>query len=73
MYIRVTVTPDAKKEIFEDKGQGLYEVKVKEPAERNLANKRVVELVARHFSVLPGKVRIVTGHHSHVKMLNVDN
>ncbi|MEI6494644.1 MAG: DUF167 domain-containing protein [bacterium] len=73
MYIRVTVTPDAKKELFEDKGQGIYEIKVKEPAERNLANKRVTELVARHFMILPNKVRIVTGHRSHVKMLNVDN
>lgn len=73
MYIRVIVTPDSKKEIFEDKGHNTYEIKVREPAERNLANKQVIKLIADHFAVSAGKVRIVTGHHSRVKIISIDN
>lgn len=48
-----------------------FEVSVRELAERNLANRRIIELVARHFKLPVGKVRIISGHHSPSKILNV--
>lgn len=72
MYIKVRVTPDAKKETFTEDSPDHFTVSVKEPAERNLANKRVMELMARHFRIPLGKVRIISGHHSHGKILNVE-
>ena len=48
------------------------EVAVKEKAERNLANRRVIELVAKHLKVPAGKIRIISGHHSPSKMLSID-
>lgn len=72
MYIKVRVTAGAKKELFEKKSDDHFAVAVKEPAERNMANKRVIELVALHFAVPPGGVRLISGHHSPGKILDVN-
>jgi len=72
MYIKVRVTPDAKKETLEQDSSDHFTVSVKEPAEQNRANKRVIALIAKHFRVLTRKVRMVSGHHSGGKILNVD-
>ena len=71
MYIKVKVTAGAKRELFEALSKDSFKVSVKEPAERNLANTRVIELIARHFGVLKGKVRMVNGHQSPSKILSV--
>ncbi len=70
MYIKVFVTPDAKREKVEEKGETLM-ISVKEPALGNRANDRVKEIVAARLGVLVGKVRILTGHRSRGKMLSV--
>lgn len=72
MYIKVRVTPDAKKETFAQDKTDHFTLSVREPAEQNRANKRVVALMAGHFNVPIGKVRIVSGHHSGGKILSVD-
>jgi uncharacterized protein YggU (UPF0235/DUF167 family) len=73
MYIKVKVFPGSKKESFLEISSLRYEARVKEPAERNLANGRVIELVARHFELPNGKVRLVSGHRSPSKILSVEN
>jgi len=72
MYVRVAVTPGAKKERVEARGEDELLIAVKEPAERNLANKRVIEIVAAEYGVRTGAVRIISGHHSPRKILSVD-
>lgn len=72
MYIKVKVLPGAKKEYFEKESEDHFEVAVKEKAQRNMANKRVVELIAKHFKVPTSHVRIISGHHSPSKILSVD-
>lgn len=71
MYIRVRVSAGAKKEVFAQNTEDSFLVSVKEPAEQNMANKRVLELVAAHFEVLPRAIRIVSGHHSPGKILSI--
>ena len=51
MYIHVKVIAGAKKEVLKLKNSDHFEISVKEPAERNLANTRIIELVASHFSI----------------------
>ena len=70
MYIKVFVTPDAKKEKVEEKGETLL-ISVREPASQNLANTRVRELVASRLRIGVEKVRILTGHRSRAKMISV--
>jgi uncharacterized protein YggU (UPF0235/DUF167 family) len=71
MYIRVKVFPDAKKEVLKETGGLRYEVRVRVPAERNLANTRVREVFAGHFGLPVGLVRIVSGHTSPNKILSI--
>ncbi len=71
MYVRVRVTPKAKREIVEKTGELTFEMTVKEPAERNLANQRIRELLADQYQVGVKAVRIVSGHHSGSKIFDV--
>lgn len=70
MYIKVFVTPGAKKEKVEEKNETLL-ISVREPAVANRANDRVRELIALRQGVPPGKVRILTGHRSRAKMVSI--
>ena len=72
MYIRVKVTPSVKKEIFKQINKDHFEISVKEKAERNLANKRVIELLCLHYDLPFGKIRIINGHRSSTKLLIID-
>ena len=70
MYIKVFVTPGAKRDSIEEKDEMLV-ITVREPATGNRANNRVRELIARRFGVPLGQVRILTGHRSRAKMISV--
>lgn len=72
MYIKVSVIAGANKEFFSERKENYFEISIKEKAERNMANIRVLELVAEHFKVSKNKVRIVNGHHHPSKLLTVD-
>lgn len=71
MYIRVSVVAGAKKEEVTRLSDDRYSMWVREPAERNLANGRVRELLAREFKVREGAVRLVAGHRSPKKVFSV--
>ena len=71
MYIRVRVSAKAKKESFKKLSEDSFLIAVKEPAEQNRANARVLELVAEHFGFKPKQVRIISGHHSPGKLLSL--
>lgn len=60
-----------KQESLEQISETHFSVTVREKAERNEANRRIVELVAEHYALSRGKVRIVNGHHSPSKLLSV--
>lgn len=72
MYLRVIVTPGAKKESVEERGASELALSVREPAQQNLANRRVVQLVAERYGVPERAVRIISGHRSPRKMLSID-
>ena len=71
-YIHVKVTAGVKKESFVQKTEDSFEVSVREKAERNMANARVIELVAEHFKISLKKVRIVNGHRHPSKLLVIE-
>lgn len=76
MFIKVFVTPGAKREKVEDSptkdGESdTLRISVREPASGNMANTRVRELIAMRVGKPIGKVRILTGHRSRVKMISV--
>lgn len=71
MYIKVRVSAGAKKELFAKVSDDSFLVSVKELAEQNLANRRVLGLVALHFGINPKQIRIISGHHSPGKILSI--
>lgn len=73
MYISVRVVAGAKADKVEALPKGRLKVWVKAPAERNLANKRVRELVAAHLQLPLAQVRLLSGHTSPSKIFSVDD
>ncbi len=71
MYIKIKVTTEAKKERIIKKSSDHFDISVKEPAERNLANKKIVKLLRDYFKVYNREVRIVSGHHSPSKIISI--
>jgi len=71
--VHAKVTAGARKESFLQKSEDHFEVSVCEKAERNMANTRVIELVAKYFSVPVSKIRIVNGHRHSSKLLIIEN
>lgn len=71
MFIKVRVKTGQKKEVVLEKSNTSFSVSVKEKAERNAANHRVIAIIAERLGVPSKKVRIVNGHHAPSKLLFV--
>jgi uncharacterized protein len=72
MYIKVSAVPGAKKEKVSILKNGGLKIEVREQALQNLANTRIIELVARHHKVPTRSVRMISGHRSRSKVFSVD-
>ncbi|OGG53336.1 hypothetical protein A3C20_04755 [Candidatus Kaiserbacteria bacterium RIFCSPHIGHO2_02_FULL_55_25] len=71
MHVKVRVKTGAKNESIREVSEGKFEIAVREKPEANMANERVVELVALYLKVPVKRVRIVKGHHHPSKILSV--
>lgn len=71
MYVKVKVFAGTRKEQVKEVGDNRYEIHVKEPAERNMANSRIIALVAGIYKVNKKAVKIFSGHHSPSKLLSI--
>ena len=71
MYIHIKVRANSKKEEFRKKNEDHFEISVREKAEHNLANARVLELIALHLNIPQSHIRIINGHHSPTKLLSI--
>ncbi|MCA9361823.1 DUF167 domain-containing protein [Candidatus Kaiserbacteria bacterium] len=71
MYIRVRVKAGARKETITKVSATEYHMTVREPAERNMANKRIREFLAGAYGARQKDIRLVTGHHSPTKIFDV--
>ncbi len=71
MFIKVQVTADAKREKVTRKSAERYDIAVKEPAEMNLANNRLREILSEELDVPIAKIRLISGHHHPHKIFSV--
>ena len=70
MYIKIRTKAGAKKEEVVAESVDHFLVSVRQKAERNMANTRVLDIFRARF---PGKsVRLISGHHSPSKIISVD-
>jgi len=73
MRIRVRVKPRAKEERIEGLSpDGTLVVRVAAPPERGKANERLVRILAEAFGVARSEVRVVAGHKSRDKVVEVE-
>ena len=71
MLIKAKVITDSKSDKIVKKSNDHFEISVKDPKERGLANKKVLELVKKYFKGY-NKIRIVSGHHSPSKIISLE-
>jgi uncharacterized protein YggU (UPF0235/DUF167 family) len=71
MLITVRVKTEAKKEIVRKIADNRFEISVREKPENNVANHRIVALVAIEFGVPASKIRILKGHRYRSKTLSI--
>ena len=69
MYIKINVTAGAREEKITVISKDHLDITVREKAERNMANRRVGDLVKKHFKA--SRVRLISGHHSPGKIFDV--
>ncbi len=69
--VNVKVFPSSKKEKVIHHTDGTFEIYVREPAQRNMANTRVRECIRKHFGVPKERVIIKTGHRARKKVLTI--
>ena len=71
MYIKVKVMPSSRDESFIKLKENTYRIKVREKAERNMANNRVRTLLAQSLNISENKIHLISGHHSLSKIFSV--
>ncbi len=71
MFIRVKAYPQAKKEKLIQKGENHFEIYVKEKAERNQVNKKIQEILAKHFQKKENQIHIISGHKRSSKIIEL--
>lgn len=72
MYIKVEVLVGAKEEYVKKTGSDSFVISVREKAEQNSANRRVLELIRRELGGRGVLIKIISGHHSPRKILGVE-
>ncbi|MGB2579967.1 hypothetical protein AAIR98_001886 [Elusimicrobium simillimum] len=68
MYIKVKVHADSKQNKLVKKSEDAYEVWVKAPAERGLANDAVREIISREINIEAKRLRLIKGATSPAKI-----
>ncbi len=71
MYVKIKVKAGSKREVVEKVSLDHYNISVKEKAESNRANARVLEIM--HTEYRNSIIKIISGHHSHSKILSIEN
>ncbi|MEK7390521.1 MAG: DUF167 domain-containing protein [Patescibacteria group bacterium] len=72
MHVKVRVKTEAKREEIVLKSKNSLVISLKEKPERNAANKKLVAVIGRHFSVPVSRVKIITGHKKPTKIVLID-
>ncbi len=72
MYIKLRIITNSKKEIINKISNDHYQINVKEKAERNMANTRIIEIMSDVLKISKKSIKIISGHHSPSKIISVN-
>ncbi len=71
MFYKLKVHPDSKQEKAVRKGPDSFELWVKAPAERGLANIAAIRLLASEIKIEPKKIMLIKGAQSPAKIVGI--
>jgi hypothetical protein len=69
MFYKLKVHPDSRQEKITRKGADAFELWVKAPAQRGLANAAAIRLLAVEIKTDPKKIMLIKGSHSPAKIV----
>lgn len=72
MYVRVRAIAGARKEQVLEVDDKELVIHIKEPAQRNMANRRIMQIIADRFYVPVRSVRQLSGFRSPTKVFSID-
>ena len=72
MYVKVRAKPDSNKEQVIEADEREFIIHIKEPAKQNLANTRIIQILAEQFSVPVRSVHQLSGFRSPTKVFSID-
>lgn len=72
MKIFIKAKPNAKEESVKELNDNHFLVCVKEPPIKGKANLAIVQALAKHFDITSDKVKIISGHYSRKKIVEVE-
>ena len=70
--IRVRVIPNARQNSVEPMEGGGLKVRVQAPPDGGAANRAIIQLLAKHWSVRKRDIRIIMGEHSRNKVFQIN-
>ena len=71
MKLRTCIKPNSKPAEGVELVDDIYEIRVKAPAIEGKANKRAIEVLAKHFGVAKSHVKLVSGATSRYKVFEI--
>jgi len=71
LKIQVKVIPNSREAKIKEESEKILKVKVDAPAREGKANKRLIEILARHFSKPKASIKIVKGLTSKNKVVEI--
>ena len=70
MYIHVKAKTKQKEEYIRELKENYFEISVREKAENNEANRKIIKILKEHFDT--SRIRIINGHKTPSKLIAVD-
>jgi uncharacterized protein YggU (UPF0235/DUF167 family) len=72
MHIKVKTFPAAASELVQKLADNHFEIYLREPPRRGMANNAVIRILKSYLK-LTGNVRIIHGHHSRNKIVEIND
>lgn len=74
MKINIKSYPNSSKsDLVFEKNTNTYKAYIKKPAIRGLANKELLEIIAKKFNASKSQVKIISGYTSRKKIIEINN
>lgn len=71
MLLSVKVIPNSKKLEISSLGENNYRIKIDAPANEGMANSRLIETFSDYFKIPKSSIKIIRGHKSRNKVLEI--